>query len=495
MTSTDFSRQGRVKATKFKIEHKKGTAKRFLLTSAQSNTGPFKPAWDNMLALADYVDAKVIVAPYTYDKVLWSASGQVLGEVTSKDLDRRKQYQWDSAFKEHMRDEYLMLGKSLVFCAGTNILPTAVRPLVGFETHTGRRSAIYPHSKIEMMSVASGKLEGTKLLYTTGTATKRNYLQKKAGQKAERMHCYGGLMVEVTEDGSFYVRQVQADEKGVMHDLDLRVEDGRVSSGNPVEAIVWGDIHARHMDPRVLTMAWDKGGMLDELQPKHQFFHDVFDMRFRNHHERMSPYKMFEVMTEGFDYGEQEAQLTAQFLKDSLRAWCKSVVVKSNHDDAFERWLDSPDCFRDRDARNLLLWLEANTARFRAASEGDKRFLVIEWLLRQYGAPRPVQFLGEDESFIVCKDAEGGIELGLHGHRGINGSKGQLSAFAKMGRKTITADGHSAGIMDGAYRVGVASKLDHGYNKGPSSWSQTSGVVYPNGMRTLITFWNGRWRG
>ena len=36
-----------------------------------------------------------------------------------------------------------------------------------------------------MESIASGKHEGTKLIYTTGCVTRKNYIQKKAGQVAQ----------------------------------------------------------------------------------------------------------------------------------------------------------------------------------------------------------------------------------------------------------------------------------------------------------------------
>lgn len=498
MSSPRSRNTGRVKATPFeKVDlPRRGRIHRYFVTSAQTNTPPFKAAWDNMQALAGHYGAELLVAGFTYDKKLWTLSGEVKGTSASTEEDiSDRRYDYDETFRPHMRDAQMLFGKSLAFCANMNILPTAVRPLSGLELHTGRRSAIYPHAKIEMMSVASGKFEGTKLMYTTGTATKRNYLQKKAGQKAERLHCYGGLIVEITEDGCFYVRQVQANERGVLCDLDVRVEGGRVSTGNPVEAIAWGDTHGVLLDPEIRELAWGQGGMLDVLQPRHQFHHDVFDMRFRNHHERGSPQKMFERLVDQLDDGEDEAKVTSDVVKASLRDWCKTYIVKSNHDDAFERWLDHLDAWRDRDAKNLLLWLQANTARFEAAARGDKDFLPIEWLLRRHGVPGSTRFLKEDESFILCKDEEGGIEMGLHGHRGVNGTHGTLLGFSKMGRKTVTADGHSAGILDGAYRVGVSGRLDMGYNKGPSSWSHTHCVVYPTGSRALVTCWNGRWRG
>lgn len=486
--------QGRVRAQKPRqITGPSAGVKRFILTSAQNNTDVFKAGWDNLLALAEFYKAKVLVAPYTYHKKLWAQSGDVMpGSIKDSDFD---DWWWDPAVEPYLVKEQVQLGKALVFCAGINILPTAVNPLTGLELHTGRKSAVYPHAKMQLVSVASGKREGTKLMYTTGTVTKRNYLQKKAGQTAEPHHCYGGLIVEVSEDGSFYARQVQADERGVLHDLDVRVEAGRVTTDNPVEAITWGDIHAAKMDDEVMEMAWGEGGMLDTLQPKHQFFHDVFDMYARNHHERGNTHRMFERFVAGQNSVAAEGQLTADFLKAADRPWCKSVAVKSNHDDAFERWLQSRDCPTDRDAENLELWHAGNLTWIQAAKHKDTSFIAIEWLLKQYGAPSSIKFLNDDESYIICHDEQGGIECGMHGHLGVNGAKGSLRGFSKMGRRSNTADKHQAGIFNGAYQSGVSGKLDMKYNKGPSSWSHSHIVTYPNGMRTIVTMWRGRWRG
>ena len=53
---------------------------------------------------------------------------------------------------------------------------------------------------------------------------------------------------------------------------------------------------------------------------------------------------------------------------------------------------------------------------------------------------------------------------------------------------------HTAGIIDGVYTAGVSGKLDMEYNKGPSSWSHSHVVTYPNGKRAIITVKNGKWK-
>jgi hypothetical protein len=105
-----------------------------------------------------------------------------------------------------------------------------------------------------------------------------------------------------------------------------------------------------------------------------------------------------------------------------------------------------------------------------------------------------MQFLAEDESFVICRDQHGGIECGMHGHNGPNGARGSRTNLAKMGRKSNIGHSHSAGITDGCYQAGVSADLDLGYNVGPSSWSHSHVVTYPSGKRAVVTLWNGRWK-
>ena len=118
-----------------------------------------------------------------------------------------------------------------------------------------------PHVKVAMESVPSGKFEATKFNYTTGTVTQRNYIQRKEGLKAEFHHCYGALLVEVDSDGDWFVRQLNADSEGTLHDLRLRVKDGVVTSGNVAEAIFWGDIHVARLTDMVQYLAWDNSNL------------------------------------------------------------------------------------------------------------------------------------------------------------------------------------------------------------------------------------------
>lgn len=481
----------------------KGQVKRYIFTCAQSNTHLFAPGWESLRALAEYYDARICVSTFTYDLAAYGASSVKRGKAKGA-----KGEPWYAPeVQDFILDEPVVVAPGLVWCGEMNILPTAVRPLSGLESYSGRKSGIFPHVKFAMESVASGKYEGTKFNYTTGTVTQRNYIAKKAGQKAEFHHGYGALLAEVDSEGNWFCRQLNSDSDGVIHDLTLKAEGGRVTDGNRVEAVTWGDIHVGTVPEIVMKMFWGDGGMMDALQPRYQFMHDILDFRARNHHDRSNPHRQFEKFINGQDDVVDELKQVARFLAPtgpcqpatmSWREWCETVVVDSNHDNAMARWLREAD-YR-ADPKNALLFLQAQTTVYEAIA-ARRDFHLVEWamrrLMRRPGAvqgPKNIRFLRPDESFIICRDANGGVECGWHGDHGPNGARGSLAQFARMGRKSNTGHGHAAGIQDGGYRSGITGDLDQLYNVGPSSWSRSAIVTYANGKRCIQTSWQGKWR-
>ena len=471
-----------------------GEVSYFITTSAQNNTNVHDALWENIIAYAKHLDARLLVASFTYNKMTNPIGGKQPKRKTSKESDNEPEW-WDTRVIPFLCDARFELAPGLEWCGELQILPTAVYPLSGLESYTGRNSSIIPHPKFAVTSVASPKHKGTKFMWTTGTVTQANYIQKKAGQKAEFHHGFGALIVEVDHEGNWYVRQLCASSDGTFYDWDLRVKEGKVTGGHCPEAIVWGDIHERQLEPEMRKLCWDKGGILDQLHPERQVFHDVLDFRSQNHHDRDDPWKVYKKYQDIAQSVGQEIFDAKLFLADAERKWCESIVVCSNHDIAFERWLKYSD-FR-YDPKNAVLFLRANLAAYEAIRDDNKDFYVIEWAFKGSDGKglSGTKFLRRDESYIVCPDAHGGIELGMHGDVGANGNRAAgIRTFSKTGRKCIVGHGHGAEQHEGAMRVGVMGKLDQGYNEGMSNWSHTNAIVYPNGKRTLFTIWNGKAR-
>lgn len=475
---------------------KKGEVKRYILSSIQNNTDAHVPFVENLVAYAEHIGAEFKVARYSYNRSAYGNKSTKADKGPTE--DDTKQLWFDPIFDECICDDRLELAPMLLFCGEMNISPTAKRPLSGLETYAGRRSAIFPHSKFAMESIAGTADDGAKFNYTTGTATLLNYIQKKEGLQAEFHHGFGAVIVEVDHEGDWFVRQLNADHDGTFYDITpsgvVSVCGGEIVSGAKVAAINWGDLHAEEADREIYELAFGEGGILDTLRPSHQFAHDILDFRSRNHHERANCHQMFKRWRQKTDNVREEVRRVKELLEHIDRDWCTTVVVDSNHDRALERWLRESD-YRN-DPENAIFFLERQLAQYRAIDAGDSSYHPLREALRDMGLSRDFLFLGPDDSFVLCDgdDGDGGIEFGMHGHLGPNGSRGTPLGLSKMGRKANTGHTHSAQIVDGLYVAGTMAKLKPDYNKGPSSWSHSFIVTYENGKRTIITCYNGKWR-
>ncbi len=463
---------------------KPGEIKRYILTSAQNSTYVHDGFWKNLLALAEFHDAEILIGTYTYDQNSY-------GKLSVKRGTKKTTESWyDPKIEPYFCDRRKQLAKGLVWCGEYNALPTAVNPLAGLESYSGRKSAIFPHAKMVMRSIATMQGAGTKLNFTTGTVTQKNYIQKRAGTIAEHHHIYGALLVEVNSNGNWWVRQLNADsETGDFQDLDIVVKNGKVTTGNRVEAITWGDLHATIADENVVDVSLD---MLDTLKPKYQFLHDVLEGSSISHHIQNNPHAKYYNYLRGLSSVQTEMVRTAELIDEYDRPNTQMIVVDSNHDDPWiQRWLREKD-YRN-DPANAVFFLKAQEYLYDQIRSGKmpRDVNMTSWCLKKCGLKSNPKFLVSDESFLICQDR---IECGMHGNYGPGGRFGSPENLSKMGRRCNTAHTHSAGIYDGLYVAGTSTNLRWDYNRGPSAWSNSHIVTYPNGKRTIITIYAGAWR-
>jgi hypothetical protein len=364
------------------------------------------------------------------------------------------------------------------------------------ETYGGAASIIFPHTKIEMRSIATMPNMPVKMIYTTGAATLMNYLQKKLGIKAEHHHRYAFLIVEVDAEGNWWVRQVAARKNGRnIQDLNVVVENGVVSTNGTAEAITWGDLHATNSHPEIVESSLT---MLDALRPKYQFIHDVLEGVSINRHLLKSgpyPHESFQRWLRGLHRVEEELKQSRAVLEKYLRPWCQTIAPDANHDAHWlHNWLTRYDYRVDPANAEIFLRMQNFMyAEIRKNLTAPKNINIMRFAMEKEAGLKPgaVKFLLPDESFEVKE-----VECGMHGHLGPNGAFGSPSNLSKIGKKANTAHTHSAGIFHGLYVAGTSTKLtqDWDYTMGPSSWSWSHIVLYPNGQRTIVTLKNGKWR-
>jgi len=448
-------------------------AERYVITYAQNAT----PAHAGFLgALRVYCHAhgaRLIVIPgrYRNPTSTWTAQ-------------QEHDEWWDQALVGDLFAGRLDIGRLRVL-ADISVQPTAERPLTGFEPLAQDVSLVVGHPKVQLRTLPSAERHYPRILATTGACTIANYTASKAGKKGEARHRIGALIVE-RDPHLFHLRHVEADATGAFTDLDCIYSADGIREAPRALALVLGDVHVAKADREVLEATlYARGSIADVLQPRAVVYHDTLDFDARNHHTRDAFVDRYDRVR-GMRNDDVEAEVNeAIAFVDATPAFADPIVVRSNHDAAFDRWLREAD--GRADPRNAGFWFQtwAEVMRERERTGAWPDAFALCYARRGKARAR---FLALDEPFQL-----GGVWLHMHGDRGANGARGSLGGFARLGARVVVGHGHSPGILDDAYQGGACA-LDMTYNHGPSSWLTTHVVVYASGARTLISVIKGRWR-
>ena len=471
-----------------KEKHKEGgdDKKRYVITAAQNDTPVHEKFLASILRYCEEMDAELLVIPYRYRNPtsIWSQN--------SKDADY-----WDSRIQSYIQDSHIKLNDRFRVIGHIKIQPTAVSPLSGFDGYTGEDSAVFGHPSVELKAVPTPSQKLPKILSTTGAITIPNYTDSKAGHKGEFNHSLAALVVEIDGD-MFFQRHIHADEEtGAFFDLDTYFTPYSSRAGHRIAALVTGDIHAEFHDPDVESATYtDENSIMNVLQPEVWAVHDLEDFYSRNHHHRGNDLLSYGKHHFGRNNVEESLQLSADFVDKHSRDGMLNLIIKSNHDEALDRWLRESDPKSDPENATFYHYMKYNQYKnLRRTATGFETIDPFEFWCKNPESQRGLKnidrtrFLRRDESFVV-KD----VEIGFHGDIGPNGSRGNVKSFAKIGPKLIIGHSHSPNIFQGVYQVGVSAMLNLEYASGPSSWLHTHCVVYPDGHRTLIHVIRGRWK-
>ena len=426
------------------------------------------------------MNAQLVVIPYRYKNPtsMWTAQAE------NDDW-------WAAELLPYIYDKRINIGPHLTLLADIKAQPTSVRPLSGFESMTGPRSAIVGHPKLELLTVPTPQQNMAKILVTTGAVTEKNYIPSKAGKKAEFHHTHGASVVELADDGTFFVRQINAAHDGSFCDLDYEYTPHGLPTKCYIEALDMGDTHVDFADPTAVEATFGEEGIINTLRPKYLVWHDVLDFYSRNHHHEKEVFINYVKHQEGRNNVEQEVDRCFAFIDKHSPPWCKNIFVYSNHPDGLARWVKSAD--PKLDPENCVFWAKTFAAMCEGSQMTNVGISTIDpfawWAKQKLGCYKRSKFLAPDESYMIK-----GIETGYHGHYGPGGSRGALRQFTKIGAKSVIGHSHAPGINEGAYQVGTTSHLTADYVKGPTAWLHAHCAIYKNGKRSLIIIVNGKWR-
>jgi len=443
--------------------------KRFIVSWCQSETEINHKFLDNIEAYSKHIDAEILMVAGRYKNPTSLSTSESI-----KTRENVIKNTWHERVLPYLDAKRHKIHKHLELLSDVKIQPTASTPLSGLNSLTGLESCIIGHPRVHLKSLPVLDGYPHKLLLTTGAVSVNNYTDTKVGKKSEFHHTFGFVVVEL--DGEdFHIRQVTAEEDGSFYDLIYLVNSGEVSTHSGASAIIFGDLHLGETNEDVLEVSFE---MVDWLQCSDNIIlHDVFNGHSITHHELNQPFQLLKREKDGSDCLRKELREMADFF-DEYSDY-KFTVVRSNHCEFLDRWLNSNDWRRNGNKESYL------GLAYRLASNPNSKG-IIPLILTEYCDN--VYCLGIDESYRIE-----GIECGVHGHIGSNGSRGSAMQFKEMNTKSITGHSHSPIRLDGHSSVGTLTHLRVGYNKGLSSWMHSNIAIYPNGKSQHIHITNGKY--
>lgn len=397
---------------------------------------------------------------------------------------------WHPDLVPHMIENEIRLAPDLVVLGQVRIQATAPNPLASKGPRTKASSAIFGHPKLMMKAIPTSQHEHAKLLYTTGSITKKNYSGTDRGDMADFHHVSGAIVVE--RDGDrWWMRSLVWDGEA-FYDLDERWTAQGFGGYRRVSGLITGDTHVRFVDPVVAQLTYGPGGICEVLRPRALVWHDSFDGDTINHHDRNNTILRAIKAAAGKERLRDELDEWVDFIASASQACpkdCEQIIVRSNHDERLIRWLEASDA--NVSPENLQIFYELK-AEVLKTGRVTPRGVEYEDPLKLYAAKRGLKarFLARDEKYLIEN-----VSVTNHGDVGSNGARGSAKGFAQIGVRTMTAHDHEGHIVEGNWGVGTNSYLSLGYNRrGPSSWTHTDGIVHENGRRQLIHIRDGDWR-
>lgn len=446
------------------------TKKRFIITWAQIDTPLHITFWNNLLAYAEHINAgiHVVAGRYKNPNSLESSNAQ-------SNKERNKNW-WSPEVRPYLDANRQQIHKYLSILSDVKIQPTAVKPLSSIEGFTGLESCIVGHPKVHMRSLPILDGYPNKLMWTTGACTLENYTDTKAGKRGHFNHQIGFAVVEIDDSvGGFHVRQVQAvDADGSFMDLIYDVKDGKVSlNTKEFPAMVLGDIHLGSENVPYLELSLN---IARKFKVKDVVLHDLVDGHSVNHHEQNNGFIMLRREIDGSDNLADELAYMDEFLASHRDL--RLNVVMANHNHFIDRWLVGTDWRKS--ANKQMYWALGSIVAQGLAPKG-----IIPYLIEDVHTH--AKAYGYNDSLRILD-----WELGLHGDKAANGSRGNINQFKNLNTKTVTGHSHSPGREDGALVVGTLTKRRLGYNDGLSSWFESNVLIYPNGKAHHINIVKGK---
>ena len=451
--------------------------KRFFITSAVTGCDVHEDGLNAVKTFCKKNKAALLILPCSdpahqkEHKNKWSLSHK---------LDKK-----DVVFKDVSLNDNIMLST-------IKMSAKQLQPLTGIKRLSQKKGSTIvasPKQFLEYVANSNNNQEIPRALMSCGAITKADYrtemyMSERTAELAELDHTLGGIIVEIKNGKIFFARFVQINEKtGSFTDLNKKYNaDGTVETVR-ADLVQTGDWHVLSTDSATRKMAKE---IVELVKPKYLTFEDFFDGLTINPHERKNLVSLSKKAKKGLLSLEYELQACQKEIDDVSKWPADQVVFKyGNHEDFLKRWLNDGQFMYE--PMNKILGMKLNIAL------EELEINPFEYAMREMfpiSNQDKVKFLSINDSFKV-----NGIENGAHGHMGKGGRRNPgMAELEECYGACNVGHNHSAAVFRSAYRVGTSTKLQLGYNDGPSAWSQTHLIQHADGSRQLITNIFGEWK-
>jgi len=444
-----------------KNDRRKGTKRKYFVTSAISGAELDQDFFLSALNYCKLTNTRLVILPMRGVKVSDAGYAEELLENA-----------------DYFATEYIF--NSNLVAKDFLINPQMMNPLTGLDRFGQKHYSLIIASPKQFMRVVPVSHESyPHTIHSTGSITIPTYASTRVGRLAEQDHCRGGLIVEIENDKIFHIRQIQADKNGNFYDLGTYYTR-KESEASRVSAIVLGDMHIGFECPTAVK-AWME--CIKKTNPKYIIMHDIFNAHSISHHHINNIERQVNRKKE-LNTLKKELNVVGE----TLKKWSETfpdkeiIVVRSNHDEALDRYLFEcrykDDWINHRLALRLAAWLI------------NEKNPLEEYITTMFNI-KNIRWLRRDKDYKLHN-----VIISAHGDKKAYGAatNNVLNAESSYGN-AIIAHSHSPQVYRNVWRVGTTTELILDYNKGaPSNWLHASCLLYKSQQRQMITAIEGNWK-
>jgi hypothetical protein len=433
-----------------------------LITSAQNNTPVHKKLFNNLLVYKEYLErttkrnVEIVVIPFRYKNP------------TSVFLD--KEYEkWDTSLYP-----YLFMSKQLIndyyILGDVKVQPTAQDPLSNLTQLGVGNNVILAHTKQHLKMIPNSL--GPKIAVTTGAITVINYTDSKIGKQGEFNHIFGFIYLDVKNRT---LRAISAEKNGNFQDVNVYLSDGDVKH-NKIVGMVLGDIHYGKENK---TVYYNSIKFASEYKIQNIVLHDIFDGESISHHHDHLLLKRYFKAKNSFTVKDELDMVVNKLIElyDLLKYDKKIYIVRSNHDEHLDKWINRG--FANVDLNNLEHFADIIAQMIKNKKiDGALELYVKNELtkLKRTDILKDLIFVNRRQPVKIK-----GWLISEHGDQGVNGVRGSLSQYKKLSDKIIVGHSHVPMRYNNVVYVGCVCDKNADYLKGISTWEYANAIILENG--------------